>query len=188
MNGARWAQFPEGTKNLSATPTPFCVALSPSVHCCTLCNLLFLGFCQWRCSSLTGFYLSTWASDFHSIGVLGVWPWALTLPHVLVWSMGVIIAIVKPQSKSGRKGFKQWSMLLSFQPSTPRLVQNMDGPVTGCLPMAPIWSRISLHFRASNSRMKSHAGVFCRLGACICLQAQKLQKDLSMIFLWICVV
>ena len=50
------------------------------------------------------FAILIWISDFHCLGALGVGPGALTLPHVLAWSICMIIAIVEPRSKSGKKG------------------------------------------------------------------------------------
>ena len=67
-----------------------------SLYCISLSLFFFLGFRSHADRVLT---LNIEISDFHCFGALGVRPWSLTLPHVQAWRMGVIIAIVEPQSK-----------------------------------------------------------------------------------------
>ena len=52
---------------------------------------------------LPGFKPLTWTSYSHCFGAVGVWPGALTLPHVLAWRTGVIMAIAEPRSKSHKR-------------------------------------------------------------------------------------
>ena len=66
-------------------------------------------------------------------GALGVRTGALTWSHVWAWQIGVIIAIVEPQSKSHKSYLaivllewlkileKQWPTLMGFNPHPPRL-------------------------------------------------------------------
>ena len=138
-----WVWFLQRAETLCCQPAtvPFCLALSPSVHWHACFNiaasqLIFsLGFGHWQ----------TWSDRVLTLNIniltstvlehLGVLPGPETQPHVLAWQMGMIIAIVEPQSKSDKRGLaivfpwiieKTWKQLPTvtvFQPSPFRLPQ-----------------------------------------------------------------
>ena len=71
-------------------------------------------------------------------GVLGVRPSALTLPHVLAWRTGVVIAIVDPQSKCDKIGLivvslncrKTMVHCQGFSTLTPQTVEQYSSAVS----------------------------------------------------------
>ena len=95
-------------------------------------QFFFLWFRHWQ--SRADRVLLTWTSYFYCFGALGIGPGALTRAHVRAWRVGVIIAVVKPPSKSDRNGlaivfpwivektWKTWPTLRIFQPSSSRLL------------------------------------------------------------------
>ena len=86
-----------------------CNDISAFILLCSLSIFFFLDLVSgnlaltaWR------FWPLTWTSNFHCFGALGVGPGGWNGSHVTAWSMGMILAIVEPQSKSHKKA---WPLL-----------------------------------------------------------------------------
>ena len=123
---------------LSASPLPFCVALSPSVHwhvrflyCCALYNCFFFGFCQWQSCTDRVVNLYTLATILLPL-FWRTWTRALasTRPHVLAWHVGRDYSYCGALELTGRqvRGFVfSWYGVHRSNTSTMQFVQNNLG-------------------------------------------------------------
>ena len=167
-----------GTEHVSAlTHALYIAALS------LLFSLLdFVRFCADRVLTL-----NIKISDFHCFGALGVRPGSLTLPHVQAWRIGVITAIVEPQSKCHKRClawlaivfpwnleffWKQWPAVRVFSnlvPQTAKCNSNL---------IILIWLQVTeaslqSNFKFSSQRWSENWRYTASFHACICSDHHK---------------